>query len=144
MYEKCEQSSDRTGQAEGVPGTDQKQQVATLPKVCPCCKAVLTIDDFVENAEVEPLGMTVDVTDPSFNYYYFNHECQSCGTTFAVNVLTFEPFIPEPIPPFVLAGTVECELHCTRIDDLAVCTRECRYAPYRRYLLQLRKKLSAD
>lgn len=112
-------------------------------KQCPCCGQWLTLDDFLSDVEIEPIGMSIDTEVPELNYYYFNHECAGCGTTFLVDVMVFRQCIEEPIPAEILTGSPECEGHCTRIEDLAVCANECRFAPFRRFLLKLREKVQA-
>lgn len=112
----------------------------TRLKQCPCCGRWITLGDFLTNSEVEPIGMSIDPEDATLNYYYFNHECAGCGTTFLVDVMAFRTCIEEPIPQNILTGTVDCAGHCTHIEDLAVCRNECRYAPFRRFLLRMREK----
>lgn len=124
--------------------TDRKDCAASLVKECPKCAVGLTLSDFLTKVEIEPIGMSIDPVDPELNFYYFNHECANCGTTFVVDVRAFVPCIDEPIPTQILHGSSVCGGHCTRIDDLAQCPNECLYAPFRRFLLRLRDKLSAD
>ena len=107
---------------------------------CPCCRAWFSSRDILENPEVEPIGMTFDGGDPQFNLFYFNHVVADCGSTFAVAARRFASFLPEPAPPDVLAGTPECEGHCTSLADLAECHSRCHWAPYRRFLLSLQER----
>jgi len=82
--------------------------------------------------------MQLEDTDHRYNYYYFNHVCAHCGTTFLVPVMDFLPFITEPVPDLALAGTELCERHCLDVRDLGACEQDCRYAPFRRHLLSMR------
>ncbi len=122
--------------AAGMPGPAGR----AVHKTCPGCGTPFTLQQILECAEVEPIGMQLEDDDPAWNYYYFNHRCPSCGSTFLIPVTDFAPWIPEPVPGPVLAGTESCERHCTRIDDLSACTAPCRYAPFRRFLLHLRDR----
>lgn len=124
--------------------TEKKDGVISLVKKCPKCAVGLTLEDFLTKVEIEPIGMSIDPVDPELNFYYFNHECANCGTTFVVDVRAFTSCIDEPIPPQILNGSAVCGGHCTRIDDLAQCPNECTYAPFRRFLLRLRHKQTAN
>ena len=112
-------------------------------KTCPGCGTVFTLQEILSSPEVEPVGMQFLDTDPTHNVYYFNHVCPSCGSTFVIPVLAFLPFIAEPVPNLALTGTEVCEHHCLRIEDLNVCHAPCRYAPFRRFLLRMRKERPA-
>jgi hypothetical protein len=109
-------------------------------KQCPYCHYFFSLREILESPEVEPVGMRFDEDEPGLNLYFFSHVCLSCGTTFAIEVDRFEPLITEPIPDKVLAGTKNCEQHCLNIEDLKQCQQECRYAPFRRFILSLIKK----
>lgn len=108
-------------------------------KQCPNCKKWFSAVDILESPEVIPIGMHLDTKDPSFNLYFFNHADGKCKTTFTIEVDKFEPFITEPMPEQIQAGTEICENHCTKIEDLETCQQECHYAPYRRFLLSMIK-----
>ena len=101
---------------------------------------VFSLRALLESPEVAPIGMQIEDTDHAWNYYYFNHECPSCGSTFTIPVLDFLPFISEPVPDLVLTGTETCQRHCMKIGDLMECHNACRYAPFRRFLLNLRRE----
>jgi len=109
-------------------------------KVCPGCNQAFSLLELVESPELQPLGMQFVDKELSQNVYYFSHICPSCGTTFVVSVTAFLPLIQEPIPTDCLAGTEACEEHCMAVADLELCSRACRYAPFRRFLLQIRRR----
>lgn len=107
---------------------------------CPCCDTWFSIHDILESPEVEPLGMAFDECNKDFNLLYFNHLGPRCGSTFTVEARRFEPFLSEMAPPEVMAGRPDCEHHCTSMDNLAECRSECRWAPYRRFMVRLRAR----
>ena len=109
-------------------------------KVCPGCGRVFSLLELVESPELRPIGMQFIDEELTHNVYYFSHICPDCGTTFVVSVSVFVPLINEPIPPDSLAGTEECDAHCIAIEDLALCSKPCRYAPFRRFLLHMRNR----
>jgi hypothetical protein len=49
----------------------------------------------------------------------------------------FRQFITESIPEAVLTLEPGCEGHCVNIQDLSDCRRECHFAPFRRFLLEM-------
>jgi hypothetical protein len=106
-------------------------------KLCPRCKTWFTVADLVEDSRVRLIGMNLDHLDPNLNFYYFNHETPSCGTTFAVRVEVFQEMVDEPIPEEVQRGDDVCELHCLDILSSDDCTQLCRWAPYRRLFRRL-------
>lgn len=105
---------------------------------CPGCSALFTLEDLLRSPDIRPIGMLIETNDHSLNHYYFNHTCPSCGSTFVVPILDFLPLIREVVPERIMTGSDACEGRCTRIDDLAGCSAPCRYAPFRRFLLELR------
>lgn len=117
--------------------------MSAFVKQCPGCAATFALNDFMGNPEIDAIGMQFEDAELKNNLYYFNHECPACGSTFVVSVLEFLPLIEETVPEEVLAGLEPCEGHCTRIDDLAACGAPCRYAPFRRFLLKLRRSVAA-
>lgn len=111
----------------------------TPVRSCPNCRTQLTLYDLALDPQIRPLGLTFNGTDLSTAYYCFQHEKPQCGTTFLIDVERFAPLIDELIPDRILAGNVECNGHCVRIDDLEVCESECHMAPYRRFLMRMLK-----
>ncbi|GAB4319683.1 MAG: hypothetical protein Kow0074_09430 [Candidatus Zixiibacteriota bacterium] len=104
---------------------------------CSGCHAHFTLEEFVEHADIEPIGMQFVDAEMKWNMFYFNHTCPACGSTILLPVTDFLPFIDETIPETVLAGTDTCERHCMSIADLRGCSQECHYAPFRRFLLKM-------
>lgn len=114
-------------------------------KQCPGCGTWFSRGDFLANPELEPVGMQFEDGDFNFNMYYFTHDCPRCGSTFTVRVQDFLPFIEEEIPPEILAGSESCEQRCLKMEDLEICSQECAYAPFRRFLVAvLRARRSGD
>jgi hypothetical protein len=107
---------------------------------CPCCHTSFTIQDILESAAVEPLGMAFDRDDPGFNLLYFNHVDPQCGSTFTIEARRFAAFLPETPPPEVKADQAGCEHRCMSMSDLTECQCDCHWAPYRRFLLRLRER----
>ena len=114
-----------------------------LTKKCPGCGTLFTLQQILSSPDVDPIGMQFDDADHENNMYYFNDVCPACGSTFVMPVLAFLPFIAEPVPDLALTGTEVCEKHCLRIEDLSACHAPCRYAPFRRFLLQMRRERPA-
>jgi len=107
---------------------------------CPGCQLWFTAREIIDGSFVEPIGMTLEEGNAEWNLFYFNHKVPDCGTTFVIRADSFDPFIEEPIPPRTMAFGPDCEGHCTSIEDRRLCQYECRWAPYRRFLIQLLAK----
>lgn len=108
-------------------------------KTCPGCGANFALSQIIEGQDVEPVGMQFVDPELKWNMYYFNHVCTNCGSTFLISVMEFLPFIKEPIPESVMTGTEDCGGHCARLKDLEECQAPCMYAPFRRFLLGMKK-----
>ena len=107
---------------------------------CPCCGTWLSAEDILTSPAIEPLGMMRDVEDRERNLLFFNHLVPGCGSTFTIDARRFAPFLPEALPVVPLADGPDCQHHCTSIHDLAECRSDCRWAAYRRLLLDLRRR----
>lgn len=101
---------------------------------CPCCGAGFTLEDLVSSPDIAPIGMMLEDNEADWNYYYFNHVAEGCGSTFTTHVETFAPLLPEPVPAAIRTLSCDCEGRCTSLNDLAACGAECHWAPYRRFL----------
>ena len=108
-----------------------------MNKTCTGCKMEFTLEDILQKAEIIPQGMQIEDDDMNWNMFYFNHECAGCGSTFLIPVSEFLALIDEPIPSTLRAGTDLCEQHCTSLKDLSACSQDCRYAPFRRFLIKM-------
>jgi hypothetical protein len=106
-------------------------------KQCPNCGEWFSLQDVLENPEIEPLGMSFENADSELNVYYFRHTSERCGTSFVIPVYEFAGLVREPMHANILRGTTECESHCTSVDDLSACSQQCLYAPFRRLLLSM-------
>jgi len=106
-------------------------------KVCPGCGTKFTLREIVEGGSVRPVGMKFDDPELQWNMFYFKHDEDYCGATFAIPVTRFLPFMDEPIPGEVLTGEEGCNGHCLDQTDTHECSRPCLYAPFRRFLLRL-------
>ncbi len=107
-------------------------------KKCNVCKAMLTPQQMVDDPDVRPIGTTFFEDGPDTkHYYFFQHETPGCGTSFVIDVECFLKFIKEPIPEKIMRAQPGCGGHCASIDDLSDCDRECHFAPFRRFLLEM-------
>jgi hypothetical protein len=106
---------------------------------CPSCGQWFTLRDILESPLVQPIGVLFGDDGVGQHRYYFNHVREGCGTTFTIPVTAFIALIEEPIPAEAFTGTERCERHCAHIDDLSVCSQDCHYAPFRRFLLSMRE-----
>ncbi len=106
-------------------------------KQCPGCGKWFSLKNIMECEHIKPVGMSFESKSFGLNVYYFNHQVESCGTTFLIPVKEFIPVLQEPIPCLDLTGTSDCEMHCMYIDDLTECSRECIHAPFRRFLVNI-------
>ena len=106
-------------------------------KKCPLCGTQFSIDDICNSDLITPLGMQIDDDDDHASFYYFNHDCPECGTSFTVPVMAFASLIDELIPSEDLFGTDICGEHCVRLDDLRECQHDCKWAPFRRFIVRL-------
>lgn len=105
-------------------------------KQCPKCHRGFTLQEVLDSAEIQPIGMAFEPGAFENNLYYFNHGCPGCGSTFVLPVEQFVPYILEEIPPSVLDGSSACERHCRKLRDLEACGQPCFYAPFHRFLLE--------
>jgi hypothetical protein len=108
-----------------------------LIKQCPNCGEWFSLRDLLENPEIEPVGMSFESADSELNVYYFRHMSERCGSSFVVPVYEFAGLLPEPINAKIRRGLPDCESHCITVDDLAACSQQCMYAPFRRLLLSM-------
>ncbi len=111
---------------------------------CSGCGKQLALQELIDSPEIEPIGMQLDDTNLKFNYYYFNHNDPSCGSTLLVPITEFIPLIHEPIPGSIAAGEEGCGRHCLDVQDLSNCTNECHHAPFRRFLLEMIERKSKN
>jgi len=112
--------------------------------ICPGCGATFSAATIPGHPEIEPIGMQLSGEIPDLNFYYFTHMASQCLSTFAVPVELFIELIDEPVREKILAGGENCERHCLKIKDLQMCHAECRYAPFRRFLLSMRSQYAAS
>jgi len=108
-------------------------------KQCPMCGTWFTVDDIIHSPEIAPIGMMAQIDNPEKNFFFFNHLRDGCHSTFAVSAEKFAPFITETVPEKVRFGEDVCPGHCASLGELAACQTACRWAPYRRFLLDLVK-----
>ncbi len=108
-------------------------------KICPKCKTKFTLDQLFYDPDIIPIGICFEESMPGLNCYFFNHEIDSCKTTFTVMVEAFSKFIQEDIPEAELIETSKCEGRCLRIDDQDDCSQNCHFAPYRSLLTKMRE-----
>ena len=105
---------------------------------CPKCGLDLSLADFASAPSLLPIGMLVD-DEPARHLFFFVHVTESCGTTLTVPAERFAPLLTKPPPGDSLLGTDACSERCAHVDDLRLCIRACRWAPFRRLLVKLRQ-----
>jgi len=106
-------------------------------KKCPFCGREFSAQDILHDKDITPLGIQIEEDDPRLNFFFFTHEIDGCGTTFVVPVAAFAGCLPASPSSEILAGTEPCEGHCLELIDHGSCRQDCRYAPYRRLLVQM-------
>lgn len=52
--------------------------------VCPFCHVAFTLEDLMSGPDIVPIGMMLNDDEAAWNFYYFNHMAENCGTTFTV------------------------------------------------------------
>ncbi len=108
-----------------------------MKRQCTCCGYEFELAAVMTDPVIVPIGMQFEDPDHRYNYFYFNHVCEGCGSTLLIPVLDLLPLIDEPVPDEILTGGETCGGHCTRLSDHAPCEAACRYAPFRRFLLRM-------
>ncbi len=106
-------------------------------KVCPLCGRRFSTQDILHDQGVTPLGIQLEEDDPRLNFFFFTHDIPNCGTTFVIPVEAFAGCLQVSPPVQILAGTEPCEGHCLELADHGFCRQDCRFAPYRRLLVQM-------
>jgi len=110
---------------------------SSLIKRCPGCGQEFSLEDFLEDPNLEPVGISADYADPRRCQFYFHHASPDCMSSLAVPVERFLPKIEEMVPEAKLLNSATCPRHCTTVADLRTCTCTCAVAPYRRFMLRL-------
>jgi hypothetical protein len=103
-------------------------------KQCPSCGERFTLRDIVESPSIQPKGMVLD-EGARYNLFYFDHCREGCGTTFTMQIEDFSELIDELVPQEALVWSEDCTRQCMKIEDVSLCEQQCRYAPFRRFLL---------
>ena len=100
-------------------------------KICPQCAYTWNVrDDFLEDPSICLVGFQASFKETESGHYLFNHilEGKHCGTTLAVEVEAFLSLHEGTMFTEIKFESPICELHCTRVDDLAQCPVECKNA----------------
>ena len=100
-------------------------------KICPKCAYTWNVrDDFLEDPSICLVGFQASFKETEPGHYLFNHilEGKHCGTTLAVEVEAFLSLHKGTMFTEIKFESPMCELHCTRVDDLAQCPVECKNA----------------
>ena len=108
-------------------------------KQCPSCKEWFSRRAILRDPKIKPIGMSVNPNDPDLSLFFFQHDCENCGTSFTIPVKEFLPVIEEPLDDN-LQGRANCPGHCTHLDDLSDCHLPCLYAPFRRLILSIMRE----
>ena len=108
-------------------------------KHCSKCGKQFSLEDFLTDPHLEPIGISTDYHEPRRCHFYFCHTLPECMTSMTVPVEFFLPGVEEPVPEESLRDTPACPRHCSTVADLRGCSANCTVAPYRRFILRLMK-----
>ena len=98
-------------------------------KVCGNCQAGWnTREAFINDPEVELVGLQADVENPECGFYLFNHNRKACGSTLAERVGVFADLHDGTPHAQSRYGLDDCEGRCARVEDLEICHAHCRNA----------------
>jgi hypothetical protein len=111
----------------------------TILKTCSLCGSRFSARDLIYDPDLDAIGMTYTYTVQK-SYYMFQHNTETCGTSFLIDTELFIPFIEEMIPESLVYCSEICEGHCVDIEDLSTCHQDCRNAPFRQFLLFMREQ----
>ncbi|HSV92172.1 MAG TPA: hypothetical protein VLH81_03810 [Desulfobacterales bacterium] len=115
-------------------------------KICPLCEHPwATLREFLDDADLEPVGYQVDFMDLSRGLFLFNH--RSCRTTLAAPAHCFRELYRGPVLQGRRTGEDDCPGYCLRSSVLLPCPAECECAWVRALLGIIRdwpKKRTAD
>lgn len=111
----------------------------TILKTCSLCGSKISAEDLIYNPELDVIGMSYHYSAQK-SYYMFQHNTESCGTSFLIDTELFVPFIEVMIPQSLIYCSEVCEGHCVDINDLSTCHQDCRNAPFRQFLLFMREQ----
>jgi hypothetical protein len=106
-------------------------------KSCSYCRSDwASLDDFMRDPEVRPLGLVIHFRDAYRSLLLFNHRC---GTTLALRADELRDRLP-PLDGPSLAGQPTCNNLCLRFEELGECDQPCRHAPLRKLLAEMRRE----
>ena len=108
-----------------------------LFKICPKCTHTWKAkDDFLQDPTICLLGFQADFTGAKPGYYLFNHILagNTCNTTMAVKVDDFLSLYEGPMFEEIKFGSPMCEDHCRSVEDLNLCSVECKNAIARKIM----------
>ena len=100
-------------------------------KICTKCGYTWKVwEDFLEDPFICLVGFQANPIETELGYYLFNHilDNDRCNTTLAVEVGVFLPLYKGTVFTEIKFESPQCELHCTRIDDLSRCSVKCKNA----------------
>ena len=100
-------------------------------KICSKCGYIWKVrDDFLKDPFICLVGFQANSIETESDYYLFNHmlEGDQCNTTLAVEVEVFLSLHKGPRFTEIKFESPQCELHCTRVEDLSQCMVECKNA----------------
>lgn len=106
-------------------------------KHCPCCSAPFTAKEILDSNAVIPIGMMVDFDDPKLAFYYFNHNTNTCKSTFTIPVAEFDAYINPDKNLKIQTNKNGCGGYCLEVEDESTCYNNCRWAQYRLFIAKL-------
>jgi len=106
-------------------------------KKCPLCEHPWKDrETFLADPDVEIIGYQASFDEIQDGLFLFNHLCR---TTMALEVMRFDDLYKGTRYDMTLTGTDECSGYCLDMNELSVCSAECKHA-YIRYIIQIIRK----
>ena len=104
---------------------------------CPGCREWLSVDDILRNPYVRPISLRVADQDPGSRGILFVHDIQSCRASFLMPFSKLSPLLPNSSNGNGSGPDPDCNSQCEVDFDGEVCSRDCTYAHYHRFLLDI-------
>ncbi|MBD3403480.1 hypothetical protein GF420_11335 [candidate division GN15 bacterium] len=106
-------------------------------KQCPGCGEWFTWQQLIDDPNVRPLGMNVEVNDHRHGYLHFHHTTPGCNTAFVISTRDIIPRIIRAEADGHRGHSENCPGYCTSIDELRHCHTNCSFASVRSLLLEI-------
>ena len=106
-------------------------------KKCKTCDTWFSLEEIINDPDIKPIGMAYLEGEKPEAFYFFHHDVKHCGSSFLIKVDEFKSFITVDIPMINLMHSDQCDGYCVEIEEIRSCDKQCRYAPYRQFLLKM-------